>query len=123
VLEESLPTGEKQAVDGGRDLNAPRRFGELNLDDVLTDLPASPVVDGLIERGILQGDEAELRIQCSPDFRDMVVFTPPHRHAFCVEPYTCTTDAVNLQARGIDAGWQVLPPGGRWTAVVELRVS
>jgi aldose 1-epimerase len=52
----------------------------------------------------------------------MVVYTPAHRQAFCVEPYTCATDAVNLQARGIDAGWLVLPPGEKWTAVVEMSL-
>jgi aldose 1-epimerase len=53
----------------------------------------------------------------------LVVFTPPHRQAFCVEPYTCTTDAVNLQQRGVDAGWLTLPPGGRWSAVFEMRLG
>jgi aldose 1-epimerase len=53
----------------------------------------------------------------------MVVYTPAHRQAFCIEPYTCATDAVNLQARGIEAGWQVLAPGDRWSGVVELRVQ
>jgi aldose 1-epimerase len=53
----------------------------------------------------------------------MVVYTPPHRQAFCIEPYTCTTDAINLEQRGVKAGWRVLPPGGRWSAVVELRVG
>jgi aldose 1-epimerase len=122
VLEESLPTGEKEPVSGGRDLTTPRRFGELQLDDVLTDLPPGPAADGLRERAVLRGDGAEVRVLWSDEFRDAVVFTPPHRHAFCVEPYTCTTDAVNLQARGVEAGWRVLPPGGRWSAVVELRV-
>ena len=41
----------------------------------------------------------------SPVFRELVVFTPEHRQAFCLEPYTCTTDAVNLQSRGLDTGW------------------
>jgi aldose 1-epimerase len=51
-----------------------------------------------------------------------VVFTPPHREAVCLEPYTCMTDAINLQQRGVEAGWRVLPPGESWTSVVELRV-
>jgi aldose 1-epimerase len=59
---------------------------------------------------------------CSPVFRELVVFTPPHRQAFCVEPYTCTTDAINLQTRGVDAGWLTLAPGTRFEAVVELRL-
>jgi hypothetical protein len=29
---------------------------------------------------------------------------------------------VNLQARGIDAGWLVLPPGQKWSAAVEMAL-
>jgi aldose 1-epimerase len=123
-LGENLPSGDRRAIDAARDLNRPRRYGELALDDVLTGLPArAPRMDGLIERAALQGVAgAPLRVFCSADFREMVVFTPPHRQAFCVEPYTCPTDAINLAARGIEAGWRVLPPGGAWTGVVELWV-
>jgi aldose 1-epimerase len=124
-LSELLPTGTRLPVDAARDLNRPRRFGDLSLDDVLTDLPTqAPGENGLLERALLQDDSgAELRMFCSPAFREMVVFTPANRQAFCVEPYTCPTDAINLQARGIETGWQTMPPGGRWSAVVELRVG
>jgi aldose 1-epimerase len=124
ALEENLPGGERRPVDAARDLNRPRRFGDLHLDDILTALPQrSPRMDGLIERAAIAGAPGgPLRLFCSPAFREMVVFTPPHRQAFCVEPYTCTTDAINLQACGVDAGWLVLPPGKTWSAVVELWV-
>jgi aldose 1-epimerase len=110
-------------VDEARDLNRPRRLGGLTLDDVLTALPAkAPRVDGLIERGTISEGGVHLRVFASPEFREMVAFTPPHRQAICLEPYTCTTDAVNLEARGIEAGWQVLAPGARWSAVMEFWV-
>ena len=123
-LKDSLPTGKRWPVDPARDLNQPRRMGELKLDDVLTGLPARAArMDGLIERAaIAAGPGRPMRMFCSAAFRDMVVFNPPHRQAFCVEPYTCTTDAINLQARGIDAGLLVLDPGATWSAVVELWV-
>jgi aldose 1-epimerase len=123
-LQESLPVGERRPVDANRNLNKPRRFSELTLDDVLTDLQTATKTEGdLIERGSIEGAPGvTLRILCSPSFREMVVFTPVHREAFCIEPYTCTTDAVNLQARGVDAGWLTLAPGARWTGVVEMRV-
>jgi aldose 1-epimerase len=123
-LEANCPTGRRIGVDEARDLNGPRRFGSLQLDDILTGLPARAArMDGLIERGAIAGAGGPpLRVFCAPAFREMVVFTPPHRQAFCIEPYTCTTDAINLQARGVDAGWLVLPPGGTWSAAVELWV-
>jgi aldose 1-epimerase len=122
-LEESLPTGDKKPVAGGLDLNTPRRLSELHLDDVLTDLPAAPLTEGLRERAVLRDGGASLRLLWSDDFAEVVVFTPAHRHAFCVEPYTCTTDAIHLQAQGVAAGWRVLPPGERWAGVVELRLE
>jgi aldose 1-epimerase len=125
VLDESLPTGECRPVADGRDLNKPRAFDELRLDDVLTDVPQGPdVTDGLHECGAIEGASGiTLRLLCSKGFREMVVFTPVHREAFCIEPYTCTTDAANLQARGVDAGWLTLPAGGRWSGVVEMRAA
>jgi aldose 1-epimerase len=124
-LDHSLPTGELVPVDSRIDLNSPRRFVDLTLDDVLTDLPPAPLAEsGLELRATLRGAPgvAQLALLCSEAFREMVVYTPGHRQAFCVEPYTCTTDAINLEARGIDAGWRVLPPGERWTGVCEMRV-
>jgi aldose 1-epimerase len=123
-LAESLPTGERLPVAAKRDLNKPRRYGDLQLDDVLTDVVAAATdANGLYECGTIQGAaDVTLHIRCSPFFRQIVVYTPGHRQAFCVEPYTCATDAVNLQARGIDAGWLVLLPGERWTAAVEMSL-
>jgi aldose 1-epimerase len=73
--------------------------------------------------GSLIEGQTSLSLSFSPNFRDLVVFTPPHRQAIALEPYTCTTDAINLQARGIDAGWLVLEPGRVWRGQVEIRVE
>ena len=120
ALDANLPTGKRLPVDATRNLDTPRRVGDLHLDDVLTELPArAPRIDGLIERATIQATKGvPMRMFCSPAFREMVVFTPPHRQAFCVEPYTCTTDAINLP----DGGLLVLAPGQSWSAVVELWV-
>jgi aldose 1-epimerase len=122
-LVESLPDGKPQPLDPARDLNKPRRFGDLELDDVLTGMSSQPGANGLRECGVLQSGGATLRLSASPAFRELVVFTPPHREAFCIEPYTCTTDAINLQAHGVDAGWLTLAPGERWTADLEMRLE
>jgi aldose 1-epimerase len=63
----------------------------------------------------------EVVVSVSPAFRELLLFTPPHRRAVAIEPYTCASDAANLAARGVDSGWAVLPPEGKWEASVEYR--
>jgi aldose 1-epimerase len=116
-LQASLPTGQRLPVDEARDLNHPRPVRQLQLDDVLTQLPPGPVSpDGLVFRGRC----GRVSLWTSLIFRELVAFTPAHRQALCLEPYTCTTDAINLEQQNIDAGWLVLQPGGTHTGVVEL---
>ncbi len=117
-LQDSLPTGKLQPVDAAHDLTRGRALAGLNLDDVYGDLP--PATGALRPFGRLWSKQAEVKVAASPGYRELVVFTPPHRKAVCLEPYTCPTDAVNLQARGVDAGWLSLPPGGEWSGTVEV---
>ena len=120
----SVPTGERRAIDPARDINTPRAFAEVQADDLLTGVPSAPAdAGGLCDRGAVQCGGDVLRLRASPAFPDVVAFTPAHRHAFCVEPYSCATDAINLQQRGVDAGLLVLPPGGRWAAVFEMLLE
>src|SRR5262249_14744081 len=122
-LVDSLPTGRRLPLDAEHDLRQPRPVSGVTLDDGYTDLPdTAPDADGLVERG--RGETLEwggvLGVRTSPAFRELVLFTPPHRRAVCLEPYTCPTDAVHLQERE-DVGWRVLAPGEAWRGVVEYR--
>jgi aldose 1-epimerase len=125
-LRENLPTGARWPVDRVHNLNVPRPFGHLACDDLLTGLAdrPEPGTDGLCPRGSVQRPPAgpDLQLLASPAFRELVVFTPPHRQAVCLEPYTCATDAINLHQQGVDAGLRVLEPGAQWSGVLELRV-
>jgi aldose 1-epimerase len=56
-------------------------------------------------------------------FRECVGYTPPHREAICIEPLTCVPSCFDLTARGIDAGLRIIPPGGSFTAPVEIEVA
>ena len=67
--------------------------------------------------------EDVFRVLADGSFRDLVLFTPVHRHAIAIEPYTCSADAANLSAQGIDCGWRVLEVGGAWTGEVEYRLE
>jgi aldose 1-epimerase len=126
-LDQTLPTGRRRPVAErpGCDLTTPRRFETLQLDDVLTDLPAAPsgAAGVLWPRGsVTTPGGPEVALQTSAVFSEVVVFTPPHRQAVAVEPYTCVTDAINLEQQGVDAGLLVLQPGQSWSGVVELAI-
>ena len=119
-LIDCLPTGNRFDVDEGCDLRDGCRFDQLQLDHVLT--AVEPTETGLLKMEILD-EQAGLSIRqiCEAElFREVVVFTPPERNAVCLEPYTCVTDAINLDASGETSGWQVLSPGGRLQTSIHL---
>ncbi len=105
-LEDYLPTGRVVPPPPELDLREPRRLSELKLDHVYTDLERNEW--GWVEC-VLEDQEAgyRLNIRCSEKFREIVVYTPPNRGSICIEPYTCATNAINLQAQGIDAGLRI----------------
>ena len=107
-LVQMIPTGDVTDVDARLDFRAARSLGTEHLDDVLTGLPPSTE---LAVHASLMSDSALLRISSDPTFREYVLFTPTSRDAVAIEPYTCPTDAVHLEQRGIDAGWRVLAAG------------
>jgi aldose 1-epimerase len=119
-LIDSLPTGRRLAVSESKDLRDGAYFDTLKLDDVLTGLGDTPV----IESGIMD-EQAGLQVtqRFPKEFRELVVYTPAHRDAFCLEPYTCVTDAINLQPRGVDTGWRVLDAGGEFRTWIEIAAG
>ena len=96
-------------------------YDVLKLDDVLTGLRHSA---GAIETAVLD-ETAGLQVMQRFDtsFRELVAFTPPWTDAVCLEPYTCLTDAINLQQQDIDAGLAILPPGDRHTGWIEISAG
>ncbi len=122
--EGSLPTGWRKDVPGELDFRHPTPIGTTQLDHVFTGVRAPTTkLGGLVELAVLSHPEGmgRVRFLADPVFRELVLFTPPHRQAVAVEPYTCSADAANLAARGIDSGWKSVGPGGEWEAAVEYR--
>jgi len=118
----NLPTGERTPLPPELDFQQPRPIGATALDHVLTGVTVAPA-NGLVEVATLTHPAASgrLRVLADPAFRELVLFTPAHRQAVAIEPYSCSADASNLQARGIDSGWLTLAPGATWDAAVEYR--
>jgi aldose 1-epimerase len=121
AAENNLPTGQRTELPPELDFRTARPVGATALDNVFTGVTAA-AADGLSELAELKHpDGGRLRVLADESFRNLVLFTPVHRRAVAIEPYTCSADAANFWARGIDSGWLVLDPGGRWDGVVEYH--
>ncbi len=109
-LVENLPTGAVAELPAHKDLRTAKRFAELQLDDLYGG------VTGAL--GTIRTRGRRLEVTTSPDFIYAVLFTPPHREAICLEPYTCVTDAIHIA----DGGWRTLASGEEWSGFVRMQV-
>jgi aldose 1-epimerase len=112
-LEGCLPTGRVLPLEGPHELlRTGQPLGAATFDDLyrVTE-PGAVMVD-------VRGPERGLTLTAE-GFPFVVAFTPPHREAVCVEPYTCATDLF----AGPQTGLLVLPPGGRWQGTVTLEAG
>ena len=118
-LEQCLPDGTKHTPSSDLELHQGRTFDGLKVDDIYSDVTSEKGVVTCRIADPAAGLAVEQR--CSSDFRELVVFTPPWSSSVCMEPYTCVTDAINLEQRGIDAGLRVLPAGQTWTGWIDIE--
>jgi len=121
VLDGYLPTGVRLPVDARLDFRKGQSMAGLKLDDVLTGLEFDD--DRCVCRLVDSPSKAEFRLSFDNHFRELVVFTPPFGEGtlIAVEPYTQTTDAINLEAKGIDAGLRVLEHGESETMTITME--
>ena len=108
-LADLLPTGRKIPVPAMLDLRNGRPMSELRVDHVFGGLT---FVNGCCTSQLTDRTAGiEVTFRFDQLFRELVIYIPPRRGSICLEPYTCVTDAINLQPKGIDAGLRVLKPG------------
>ena len=118
-LENMLPTGRQiDLPDAAMAAGLP--FGQLKLDDVFTGLHAT---EQWITTSIYDPRGQTVTQRFSREFRECVVYTPPHREAICIEPYTCVPGAWELHKRGVDVGLRTLAPGEQLELAVEIEVT
>ena len=113
VTEAGLTTVVKLPVPEALDFRTVKAIGDLSLDTLYSMEPHGGKPFATLGHRTAPG---RLSVFADESFREGLLFTPPHRRAVAIEPYTCATDAPNLTARGIDSGWRTLEPGGRFTA-------
>jgi aldose 1-epimerase len=120
--DEAIPTGRRLPIPSELDFRSPRPVGGAALDRLFTDLFDSEAETSVPVAWIGHpAASGRLVVECPEAFRELLIFTPPHRKAVAIEPYTCTTDAPNLTERGIEAGWRVIAPGARFSEAVRYR--
>ncbi|MCI0421244.1 MAG: aldose 1-epimerase, partial [Acidobacteria bacterium] len=93
-----LPTGKLEDLQGTPyDLREPVSLEALKLDDVYWGLTPERIPGyEARDKGV------KVSLGASPEFTHMVVYTPPGRPFFCMENQTCSTDAHNLHAKGLE---------------------
>lgn len=93
-----LPTGKLEDLEGSPyDLRTPVSLEQLKLDDVFWGLvPEQAPGYEARDKGL------KVSLGGSKEFTHMVVYTPAGRSFFCMENQTCSTDAHNLHAKGME---------------------
>lgn len=117
---QSLATGETEVPPAEFDFFKTRPVGSVELDHLYGSLKPQGRTVALLSH---PSAKEQIRIEADHPFRELLLFTPPHRKALAIEPYTCTTDALNFAPRGIDAGLRVLEAGKEFASEVKYSVE
>jgi len=119
-LIEMIPTGRQLPLVNATELAAGRRFAELTLDNCFAGLHFD---GGWCSAQIRDpGSGLTMTIRFDRAFRECVVYTPPHREAICIEPYTCVPGAAAMDDSAA-AGLRILQAGESLEAIVEFAVA
>jgi aldose 1-epimerase len=117
--EQLIPTGHILPLSGPHDFSEGQALNGTFLDDVFTQLIYSDEHGGEHITTVLDEKSGlRLEVRASGNFREHVVFAPLDQDVICLEPYTMTTNFVNLSEQGIDAGLVVLEPGAKWAGSI-----
>ena len=120
-LVDLMPTGRVESPEFLTPLREGTPLAEKELDCVLTDLETNR---GSVETSISDLESGRRLVQRFDDsFKNCVVYTPPHREAICIEPYTAVPNPFHLEKQGMASGLRFLASGEKFTANVEISVE
>lgn len=118
-LQEMLPTGEFLPLPKEITLADGVALADHEFDTVYHGLPSGQ--DPIVTRVSDPVSGRSISQTCSSDFGCYVIYTPGHREAVCIEPYTTIPDPFAMQERGIPTGLQVLKPGEHFETQIVLE--
>src|SRR5262249_48166108 len=113
------PTGRLLPAEGNFDLSSAQPLAGRKFDTYLTHL--QPSKSGIVQTILADSGSGRRLVQTfTHDFTQCVVYTPVHREAICLEPYTCVPAPLRLAAEGHDTGLRRLARGGRFITTIEF---
>lgn len=118
-LIEMIPTGRQLPLENAAEMANGKKFGELTLDNCFAGLQFSGEWCSARIRDRESG--LVMTIRFDKAFRECVVYTPGHREAICIEPYTCVPGAAAMEDPAA-AGLRILAPGESFEAQVEFAI-
>jgi aldose 1-epimerase len=121
-VEQMIPTGRLHPVELDQQLAEGLRLGDHQFDTCFTGIRADS--DNRVRTRLTDPASGRRLTQTfSTAFTQCVVYTPGHRQAICVEPYTCVPDAIRLAAEEHETGLQILQPGQRFETRIQIEVE
>jgi aldose 1-epimerase len=121
-LADMIPTGRQLALLPEQVLDDNRPLGGRAFDTIFTDLEHDP--SGEVQTALADTASGRRLVQAfDRAFTQCVVYTPPHREAICMEPYTCVPNAIQLHAIGQDTGLQILQPGEFSATTIRIAIE
>lgn len=120
-LVDMLPTGECSTLEKAAEYQAGLQFNDMTFDDVFGALQfdGEECVSDIFD----PESNAKVIMRFDQSFRELVVYTPPHREAVCVEPYTCVPGMLGGDTPDVEFGLRVLQPGDSFTSRVDIEVA
>jgi len=121
-LEQMIPTGRRLPMRFEHSLVTGLRLDDHQFDTCFTGVRTD--ADGLVRTRLTDPTSGRAVTQAfDRAFTQCVVYTPGHREAICIEPYTCVPDAIRLAAEGYETGLQILHPGESFVATIRIEVE
>ena len=105
--------------DVGADELPVRRAHQSGIDNDVAALDFDHCFEGW--RGVAHIDDGVFRLRLNADLTRLVVYTPPDRGYFCVEPVTHVNDAIHMDTPE-SHGLVILQPGERHEIAIGLEV-
>ena len=117
VYPQLVPTRGPVPITAAQDFSRPRALGEQDFDSCFAGWDGNATI-------VWPGSGVRARVACDPPLDHMILFAPPGKPFFALEPVSNANNGFNLAELGDpDAGVHVLAPGATLRGVFRLTVE